>query len=248
MARQAPADGRVAALPRGAVECRRCRCGGNGGPTRAAGVGGALGRLARRGLPRDRARFARKARGGVGDRGGGDRQVPRRRARRDGRCGRDGPVRGRRRAALLRAHDDRDDGAPDGHVRAVARRRRRPVDLVQHAAPERCVEDLPGDPVRQRVRAEAFRAHAGLCPVLRNTVLQSRVAGRRAQRRAGARAGGRGGARGALGRRPGFVHRFGGDRSLGERDGCSAAGEGLSRAGRQERARRLRRRGFSTTR
>ena len=102
--------------------------------------------------------------------------------------------------------------APHGHCRAAAGRRRRAPDLVQHAASERGLEGLPGDPVRQRVRCSS-RPSTRRPPriVFATAVLRGRAAGRRAQRRAGARAGGRRGARRAPGRRPRQLHGLGRD-------------------------------------
>ena len=70
---------------------------------------------------------------------------------------------------LVRAHDDREHGQPDGADRPPAARRRGADHELQHAAPERRVEGVPGDLLRERRGREAVRAHACVGVVLRTS-------------------------------------------------------------------------------
>ena len=219
---------------------RRCRGGGSRG---AAGLGGADAGRAREHRAGARAPPARPARGGVRDRRRRDREAARARARRDRCRGRDGALRRRRGPPLVRAHDDGEHAAPDRAHRPPAARRRRADHELQHATAERRLEGVPRGLLRECGRREALGAHTGVRLALRAARCRGGRAARRAQRRAGHRRRGGRAARRARGRRPRQLHRLGGDGPLDQRDGRTAAGEGLPRAGREERARGLRRRG-----
>ncbi len=185
----------------------------------------------------------RTPRGSVGDRRRRDREAARARARRDGRGRRDGSLRRRRGTALVRTHDDGEHASPHGSHPPAAARRGGPDHELQHATPEPRVEDLPGGLLRQRRGGEAVRARPRLRALLRRAGARVGRAAGRAERRARSRKRGGRGARRARGRRPGELHRLGRDRALDQRDGRTETGQGVPRAGRQERARRLRRRG-----
>ena len=90
---------------------------------------------------------------------------------------------------------------------------RRPVgvaallDLVQHAAPERRLEGVPVDLLRERLGAEAVRACAAVGVVARPALSRGGPAAGCAERRPGPRAGGGDAARRGPGRRPRQLHR-----------------------------------------
>ena len=153
VAREAPSGGRDASVPGrslrgGGRRRRRRRC-----ARRSTSVGRAHRSRARRHRARARAPAARAARGGVGDRGGGDGKAARARPGRDRRRDRDGVVRGRRGAPLLRANDDGEHASSNRADRAPAARRRGADHELQHAASERRVEGVSGDLLRERGRA-----------------------------------------------------------------------------------------------
>ena len=230
-------------LPPRAVRSGGHRRGGDRGSHRPAGVGRPHPGRTRRDRPRARLESPRAPGGSVRDRRRRDRKDARARARRDGRGRRDGSLRRRRGTALLRPHDDREHASSHRSHRAAAARGGGPDHELQHAAPEPRVEDLPGGLLRQRRGGEALRARPRLRALLRRAGPRVGRAAGRVERRAGAwKRGGRG-ARRARGRRPRELHRLGRDRALDQRDGRTATGQGVPRAGRQERARRLRRRG-----
>ena len=115
--------------------------------------------------------------------------------------------------------------------------------LVQHAAAERRLEGLPGDPLRQRRRAQAVGGDAALRQPLCGRLRRGRAA-RRACSTSSRGSASEAGA--ALVEHPGvdlvsFTGSAATGRWIAETAGAPA-GEGLPRAGRQERARRLRRR------
>ena len=153
---------RQAALPRRAVGGGGRGRGRRGRACGAARVGRAHRRRARRRRARDRRAAARAPRRGgrlvVAETG----QVACARARRDRR----GVEMGLFVAGEGRRSYGRTTTASMPHRTVLhapaARRGRGAPDLVQHAAPERRLEGVPGDLLRQRVGAEAVRAHACL--------------------------------------------------------------------------------------
>ena len=234
----------------GSPLCRVARSGAadvDAAVQRGARGTGALGRAHGGGARRPRSRDCPCAAGtarGASCRGRrGDRQGRVARPRRGRRGGRAGDVHRRGGAPLLRADDYREHAPPHGDGRPPARRRRRTADLLQHAAAQRRLEGVPGDLLRQRRRPQALRGDAALRQPLCNNLSQGGVAGRRPQRRAGARRRGRCRSRRASAGRSRQLHGLGGHGTLDRGDRRAAAGEGLSGDGRQERARRVRRRG-----
>ena len=125
----------------------------------------------------------------------------------------------------------------------AAARRGGPDHELQHAAAERRLEGVPGAPLRERRGRQALRAHARVGLALRRAGSRGGDPGWRAERRAGPGVGGRGGPRRARRRRSRQLHGLGRDRPLDQRDGRRPPREGLPGARRQERARRVRRRG-----
>ncbi len=149
-------------LPGGAVERRRCAAGGRDREAGAARVGGDDRRQARRHPPSDcdaDARAPRRDRVAGGPR---DRQVEEGRARRDRCRDRDGLLRRRRGAPLLRSDDDQRRAEQGGDGRASAARGGRSDHRGQHADRQRRVEGVSGAAVRQRGDSEGVGGHAAV--------------------------------------------------------------------------------------